>query len=212
MPKVNWDDLLKSTPRFLVLAGLVLIVLASLASFKGMQFQLGSTLRDVIVALGAVLIIAGAIALLVGVRAEKPPISSIKIDKVDTTGAAPRPKVDVSGHVTPKKEGVNVYIVRRSLAGREVMYSLAPGFAATNANGDWKHPVALWTPGPFEIYAVVTTKAYEELFGFYRRVFEAMLAETKKTDPDANSVPGWPNLAELPKISVIDRYDYQLPR
>jgi len=105
----------------------------------------------------------------------------------------------VSGAVTPTKKGVDVYLLRENLAGREAgKYSLSPGHATTNDNGYWEHPVALWGRGPFRIYAVVTTAEYKDLFHFYRHVFDALLIESRKQDPDTRSVPGWPNFEALP--------------
>ena len=137
-----------SFPRFLVLSGLVAVLWASLASlvFRGAQVQLESPFRYIVGAIGVVLIVAGLAAFVVGARAEEPPIEKIKIDLIKTTDVGLNPKVQVSGHVTPKKKGVNVFILRENLADRAAgTFSLAKGHATTDDNGYWKHPVALWS-------------------------------------------------------------------
>jgi hypothetical protein len=49
----------------------------------------------------------------------------------------PEPRGKLSGEVTPKKAGVNVWLLREDVAQHSGMYFPSPGFTTTNANGQW---------------------------------------------------------------------------
>ena len=208
-------DVLKSAWFVLLILGVIAVLFGSATHIQlpsGIDFTENSGFtQNIVQAVGGILIVAGLIAVFLNISAERSksglprlPIQTIKIDQTQTTGVPNNPTVRVSGDITPAKAGVKVFLLRENVAGGAAgSFSLSKGHATTDDQGHWEHPVNLWMPGPFKIYAVVTTEEYEHLFRFYRRVWDAMLFERKKQDPDATSVPGWPNLDALPKTSVV---------
>lgn len=196
----------------LLIVGVIALVFGAMGhlDFRSASFAMDTPSRYVVEGVGGILIVAGLFAAVVTVRAQqsstgtqRPPIEQLEITAIQATGG-PNPRVRVSGTVTPAKAGVNVFLLREDLSGRAAgTFSLAPGSSITDNQGRWEHTANLWMPGPFRVYAAVTTEAYEDLFRFYRRVFDAMLARNRITDPNASSVPGWPNLDRLPTASVV---------
>lgn len=225
-------DLLGS-PMWLILllSGIFALLVGSLAhtDIRGTNIAIDSPSRYIVEAIGGILIVAALVVAFIStianirternaavIRAQQSaagtqrlPIEQLHITEVQITGDGP--KAQVSGLVAPAKAGANVYLLREDLSGRSAgKYSLAPGHATTDNHGHWKHSAALWPGGPFRIFAVVTTDEYEDLFRFYRYVFEAMLKENQKTQPSSTAVPGWPNLDMLPKTRVFDQRDVDL--
>jgi hypothetical protein len=233
LTKIIGDLLKSPVWLVVLLFGVILILFGSLehTNIRGADISLDSASRYIVEAVGVILVVAGLIAAYFAVKsvadlhrrpAEKTnvnpvrqttvaalqrlPIEQITLNPVEQITSGPHPRVQVSGRVRPAEKDIKVFVLREELAGRGRnvgLFSLSPGYGTTNDKGYWEHTVSLWVPGPFRIYAVVTTEEYEDLFRFYRRVFDAMLQERQKQDPDAESVPGWPRLDALPKTKKV---------
>jgi hypothetical protein len=201
--------LLKS-PAWLLLVtlGVLAFIWAALPSstvIAGAHIGLDGSWRYGVAVVGLVLMIFGIFfglisSGLIGGRAEQGealPIKNITINSHQTS-LQPYPKVRLSGEVTPKKAGVNVWLVREDLAQYGGSFFPTPRPATTNGNGQWEQSVSLWTPGPFRVYAVVTTEEYGDFYRLYRSAYDVALK-----DLGANHVPDWPFFDALPKVSVV---------
>jgi hypothetical protein len=141
-------------------------------------------------------------------QADPLPIESIAITSSTLSGLS----VTLSGDVSPKGSGVNVWILRQDQGGGGAGLSVSPGYATTDSDGHWSHTASLWPSGPFVVNAVVTTGAHEALFRYYRRAFEAATKMYKAANPAAKpSLSGWPLLESLPQPSVCDSRTITLP-
>jgi hypothetical protein len=165
----------------------------------------GTPWRVTAITLGFLLMFAGVVGWLwLSTRNNAPkadplPIESIKITSSDVAGL----RVRLSGHVFPKKSGVNVWILRQAQGGGGAGLSVSPGHATTDSDGQWSHTASLWESGPFVLNAVVTTDAYEALFRYFRRAFERATAIQQAANPEARpSLSGWPLLDSVPQPSV----------
>ena len=184
-----------------LISAVLLIIWGSLGNveIKGVHIALESPARYIVIAIGVLLI---PLALIVS-RAEqldRLPIKAISI-KDSHSSLTPYPQVRLTGEVTPKKPRVRVWFFRQD-PRRIADFNLSVGHATTDDNGDWEQTVSLWLPGPFDIYAVVTTQESENFFRLHQRAFDAALKVRRQQDPNTYSVPGWPNLDALPKLSV----------
>ena len=220
-------DLLKS-PRwqFLVVLGFAAVAVAVIwASLASLDIDGGHIKPDpesasryvgaaVLGALGIAVIIFGLIASrteqeqreadLRRVPVEQIAIDDVRLDRPRT----PDPQYFMSGHVTPAKSGVKVWLLRESLAQRRGQFTLSPSHATTEANGHWGQSIIMWRQ-QFHIHAVVTT---EENASFYRWAISAREAAQKlarQLNPGTNTVPDWPPLDSLPNpcISAKRRVD-----
>lgn len=202
----------------LVLLGVLTFLWAALppdAVIAGAHVGLDGSSRHGVAVLGIVLIVFGILFGLISVLisvgligrrtgqsgADNLPIQKITINSQQTT-LQPYPRVRLSGEVTPKKAGVNVWLLREDLAQRSGMYFPSAGFTTTNGNGQWEQSVALWKPGPFRVQAVVTTEEYDKFYRLYRIAYDAALNNCQQQNPEAYWVPGWPYFDALPKASV----------
>lgn len=199
-----------NSPRWLILVILgVLIAVCGAAvgtaDIYGVHIDLKSPLRyGALIAIGILLMGFGLLASRTEQREadlKRLPIEGISI-KEGQTSRTPYLHVPVSGEVTPKKPGVNVWLFRQDLAGRTGDFNLAVGHATTDDNGHWEHKVSLWGPGPFRVRAVVTTKESESFFRLYQRAFDAALKVRQQQEPNTYSVLGWPNFEALPEASI----------
>lgn len=194
----------------LLILGFFGVIWGSLAilDIKVVHITLESPARYIVMAIGALLI---PMALIVS-RAEqlnRLPIRKISIDDSHVK-FAPHPEARLKGEVTPKKAGVKVWLVREDRAGYGGLFFPSTLPAVTKGDGSWEQTVSLWGPGPFDIYAVVTTEEYDMFYRKYRAAHKVALNILKQQDPKASHVPGWPFFDDLPKvcISAVRRVDF----
>lgn len=222
----NFFRLLLKWPSWLVLVllGLITVGVASLGNGTDIagvhNFQLVDSDRHILREIGEVLILVGLIAgLIVGsigiltkrreANLQRLPIESIKINEAPYTQGPPDPQIRVSGEVTPKKAGVNVWLLREDRAQHTGEFSVSARHAITNDDGHWGQSVNLWTPGRprFRIHAVVTTEENESFYRWCVRAREAAVKVRQEQHPNSWNMPGWPNLDRLPKVRVTDHRD-----
>ena len=221
-----WDSLaaLLKSPAWLLLValGVLAFIWAALPSstvIAGAHIGLDGSWRYGAAAVGVVLIgfgiFFGLISVgLIGRRTGQSEADPLPIQKISINGhqstLQPDPKVRVSGEVTPKKAGVNVWLVREDLSAHRASFLPSTRPATTNRDGQWELSVSLWRPGPFCVHAVVVTEEYDRFYRLYRSAFDAALKICLQQDPDAYYVPGWPTFDALPKVSVADDCEVRL--
>jgi hypothetical protein len=184
----------------LLILGFFAVIWGSLSilDIKVVHITLESPARYIVMAIGVLLI---PVALLVGRAENRLPIRKISIDD-SLVKFTPHPEARLKGEVTPKKAGVKVWLVREDRARRAGLFFPNTIPAVTKDDGSWEQTVSLWGPGPFDIYAVVTTEEYDRFYRLYRGCHDVALNILKQQDSKAGHVPDWPFFGELPKVSI----------
>jgi len=133
----------------LVALGLLAFIWAALPSsavIAGARIGLDGCWRYGVAALGLVLIGFGILLALFGVgligsRTEQADLMRVPVEKIGMEGPQttlqPSPRATVSGEVTPKESGVNVWLFRENVAHQAGEFRLFLRPATTGANGHW---------------------------------------------------------------------------
>jgi hypothetical protein len=204
------------TAILLLIIGVICVILGAAT-----QIPIGSSSLRIaeryslpVIILGAFIVVTALFAVVVDLRrpkvevGSKLPVARVIVDSIEKIADAKGSgtlRVLVSGRVEPATQGVRVWLLREHVARTPGRFSVDANPAVTDKNGRWEQIAYLWGEGKFRVHGVIGPPLADQLFSYYRTAFDHARAVYKeKVDPQASSLPGWPNLLEVPSDCISE--------